>query len=843
MTAQPRLAPKHLHHITADLPVTLQDSAADLFIGAPGLAEPRFVATLSQGALLPLPLEGVELHLRPRQEARLEAGGDADGAMLWLEALGRAAGIEVEAPESLEAYRRTSAELLARVTQQFSAERVQEETARSGAARQTEDAYAHTLGSFGRLLDGTFHRPPVGIRTPLASAAAKLAEALHVKVLPTAELAGEGVSDFLHRFGAAHGLRLRRLTIAPGEPPDGEGALLVFDADGQPWVLRPRGWGGFLILHPTGDVPPRKLKPTDWQSFSGTAYAFYRTLPAGKLSYGGIFTFGLRDSVWDLGLLLVAGLVGAVLALLPPLASAQIANIAVHSADVEFLVDLLLVLGVALIAETCFFMVGKLAELRANGRSSIALHAAMVDRLLRLTPAGLRGSTTLILATQMETVEKFRRALLGYVTSGVVALVNGLAAAVLVMFVSPGGGLAALGLVLLLVAAAALIGWAQFKAIYEGERMDVIVLAFVYDLVRLVPLVRAQRLEKQAFTQWSENFLAFQSRIMRSARITNRLAVGEPLWDAVVLATCFAVVAYAGSTSHLGVGLAITFVLALGRLMQAGKELAHHVLGASKLMPMAKLARPFIEQVVEPLPTGAPLASLDGRIEASDVSFFHGTRRILQDVSLDIPDGAFIGLVGPSGSGKSTLLSLLSGLDRPSAGRILIGGHDIAGLDRQQVARRIGLVLQNSRLLPGTLYENIRGITDISQEEAFAFAEQAALADEIRALPMGLNTIIGESGAGLSEGQIQRILIARALARRPSMLMLDEAMSALDGATQQRILAALEPLELTRIVVAHRPSTLERADLLVVLRDGQVIDVAPPAEVIARHSFFQAQGW
>ncbi|WP_334174870.1 ATP-binding cassette domain-containing protein [Pseudoxanthobacter sp.] len=816
------------------IPCTLVGASADLYLASGETDARRFVATIPEGALLPEAVPGFELFLRPRLDAGLEAGGDSEGALLWTAALARAAapgGIAVPEPEDEASFGAISHRLLAAIAARLAAAERSAEDERSTQAQRMESAFTDTLKGFGRVLDGTFHRPPAGSRTPLAAAAARLAEMLHVRAVPVREEPGEDREDFLERFAAGHGLRLRRIGLGTGTLPEGEGALLAFDGDGRPWVLRARRRGGFVIEHPTDAEPPRRLGRDDRAAFGNDAYMFFRTLPGTRLTYRSIFGFGLRDSVWDFVLLGFCGLAGALLALLPPLASAQIANIAVHTADVPFLIELLLVLAMALVAETTFFVVGRLAELRANGRAGLALHAAMVDRLLRLTPASLRSSTTLILATEMETVEKFRRALLGFVTNGAVALLNGLAAAVVVTFVSPVAGLVSIGLVLSLLAITAFLGWAQFRAIYEGERMDVIVLAFVYDLVRLVPVVRGMRMEKRAFTQWGENFLAFQSRLMRSARISNRLSVIEPGWDAIVLALSFAAIAYAGSTASIGAGQAIVFVLALGRLTQSGKELSHHLIGASKLMPMAKLARPLIEFELEPPASGAPAVVLSSRLDVSDVSFFHGTRRILQGVNLTVREGEFVGLVGPSGSGKSTLLSLLAGLEKPDSGRILLGGHDLAGLDRRQISRRIGLVMQGARLLPASIYENIRGVGDITIDEAWAFAEQAAIADELRALPMGLLTIVGEGGAGLAEGQIQRLLIARALARRPSVILLDESMSALDGVSKDRILASLAKLDLTRILVTHHPAALKRVDRLVMMHEGSVVEIAPPDDV------------
>ncbi|MEN5084698.1 ATP-binding cassette domain-containing protein [Bosea sp. TWI1241] len=819
-------------------PMTLRGGEADLYL-APGEGggAPRFVAALPEGTVLPGTATAVPLLLRPRVDVALEPGGEAGGAAFWLAALTEAADLPAgghAAPETPAIYAAETDRLLAIVAERLASAERREASDAAGRSAAAEDDYTETLGGFGRLLAGRFSRPPTGVRSPLAVAAARLVELRRIKPQAVREQEGEAPEAYVERVATAHGLRLRRIRLDIGTRPDGDGPILAFDEAGRPLVLRPRLRGGYLVETPQSAAPPRRMTEADWRRLGRDGYILHATLPAGRLDYRTVTLFGLRDSLGDFGLLAACGIVGALLALLPPIASEQIATIAVHTADVPFLANLLVVLLVALVAETCFFVIGHLAELKAQGRAGLALHAAMVDRLLRLPPSVLRGANTLILATQMETVEKFRRALLGFGTTALLALFNGLAAAALVAFVSPLSGLIAIALVLVLLAVTALIGWAQFKAIYEGERMDVVVLAFVYDLIRLVPVVRAARLEKRAFTQWSENFLAFQSRLMRSARVANRLAVLEPFWEALVLALCFVAIAYAGASAHLDAGQAIVFVLALGRLLRAGKELSHAVMGAARLLPMAKLARPLIEYEVEPLAAGAPVTTLHGAVEMREVDFHYGSRRVLNQVSLSIAPGEFVGFVGPSGSGKSTTLALLTGLDRPDAGRVLLDGQDLAGLDRRQVARHVGMVLQNSRLFPGTIFENIRSISGIETDEAWHLAEQAGIADELRALPMGMHTIVGETGSGLAAGQVQRLLIARALAGKPGILVLDEAMSALDGASQRRILASLERLSMTRILVAHRPATLAGADRLFVFDQGAIVASGPPQALLRR---------
>lgn len=709
----------------------------------------------------------------------------------------------------------------------------------AGGAAAGERMVADTLAGFSLLLKGSFRREPERQpATALAAAALRIAGLMGVKAQPGREQPGETTAAFLERFGAANGLRSRRLRLEPGSRPPDEGPLLAFSAEGRPLVLVPAG-RGYRIEDAFAGPEPEVLPAKALETIRPDVFAFYPTLPDGALDFRAVLGFGLAACRRDIGLIAVAGLLGSLLAMAVPLASAKIADIGVQSRDLAFLAQIMAALALVLVTETAFFVIRQFAELRLEGRSALALHAALADRLLRLPAAALAGSTNLITATQMESVERFRRPLLHLATTGVLALAYGIVAGAVVAASSPAAGLIAIAMVLALAGLTLLLGWVQFKAIYEGERMDVIVLAFVYDLVRLVPQLRALRLERFALAQWGQNFLAFQSRLMRSTRFANALSVAEGPWQIATLAACFVALALAGTAGHMAAGEAIVFVLALGRLLHAGRELSHALMGAAKLLPMAKLARPFLATRPEPRRSGLPVPDISGRVELADVGFLHGGRPVLNGLSLTVEEGAFVAVTGPSGSGKTTLVRLIAGLDQPAAGAVLIGGHDLRSLDRAQVARKLGVVMQNGRLFPGSIYANIRGVTEIDLDEAWHHARLAGLADEMAALPMGLRTLVGE-GSGLSRGQVQRILIARALAQRPRVLILDEATASLDGATQARVMRTLAGLDLTRIVVAHRRATLAVADRLVVLGGGRIEDDGRPEEVMARHPGFGA---
>jgi ABC-type bacteriocin/lantibiotic exporter with double-glycine peptidase domain len=197
-----------------------------------------------------------------------------------------------------------------------------------------------------------------------------------------------------------------------------------------------------------------------------------------------------------------------------------------------------------------------------------------------------------------------------------------------------------------------------------------------------------------------------------------------------------------------------------------------------------------------------------------------------------------VALVGASGCGKSTLFRLLLGFERLDSGAIHFDGQDLAGMNLQAVRRQMGVVQQQSQLQTGNVFENIAGAQTLTIDDAWEAARLAGLDDDIRAMPMGMHTVISEGGGGLSGGQRQRLMIARAIASRPRILLFDEATSALDNQTQAIVSRSLQSLDATRIVIAHRLSTIEKADRIFVLDAGRVVQSGTYAELIAQEGLF-----
>jgi ATP-binding cassette subfamily C protein len=242
------------------------------------------------------------------------------------------------------------------------------------------------------------------------------------------------------------------------------------------------------------------------------------------------------------------------------------------------------------------------------------------------------------------------------------------------------------------------------------------------------------------------------------------------------------------------------------------------------IVPVAERLRPILDSVPEIDASKAHPGELTGEIELWHVTFRYlkDGPAILKDVSFRVSPGEYVALVGGSGSGKSTLLRVLLGFEKPEAGSVFYGGQDLTSLDIREVRQQVGVVLQTSRLLPTDIFRNIVGSSNLGIDAAWEAARMAGLDRDIKQMPMGMHTVVSEGGGTFSGGQRQRLMIARALIRKPRIIFFDEATSALDNETQSIVTESLESLQATRMVIAHRLSTIINADRIIVLHNGEV---------------------
>ncbi len=292
--------------------------------------------------------------------------------------------------------------------------------------------------------------------------------------------------------------------------------------------------------------------------------------------------------------------------------------------------------------------------------------------------------------------------------------------------------------------------------------------------------------------------------------------------------------------------------------LSLGEMLSLNALAVGALAPIANLAASaaqlgllgaYVERIDDVLQAppeqleGAARAApqLTGALSLRHVSFRFTPLRddVLHHIDLEIPAGSFVAIVGASGAGKSTLARLMSGLYLPTAGQLCVDGHDLSTLELGAVRRQIGVVPQRPELLGASLLDALRlGAPDATLADVEQACRQAAIHDEIAALPMGYQTVLHSGGSTFSGGQIQRLALARALLPRPRIVVLDEATSALDSLSERHIQQALSALRCTRIVLAHRLSTIRQADQIIVLDAGRVVEVGRHEELMQRQRYY-----
>jgi ABC-type bacteriocin/lantibiotic exporter with double-glycine peptidase domain len=283
------------------------------------------------------------------------------------------------------------------------------------------------------------------------------------------------------------------------------------------------------------------------------------------------------------------------------------------------------------------------------------------------------------------------------------------------------------------------------------------------------------------------------------------------------------------------------FTAAFGAVMGAFSSLSDIALSVGKIRPILEMAEPFLKTEPETSNNKEMVTKLTGGIELNNVYFRYNEKSpyIVKNMSLKIKAGEYVAIVGKTGCGKSTLMRLLLGFEKPEKGAIYYDGKDLNNLDLSSLRHRIGSVMQSGGLFYGDIFSNIV-ISDphLTLDEAWEAAEIAGIADDIREMPMGMNTLIYEGQGGVSGGQKQRLMIARAIAPKPKILMFDEATSALDNKTQKQVCEALDKMGCTRIVIAHRLSTIRHCDRVFVIDGGEVIEEGSYEQLIEKGGYF-----
>jgi ABC-type bacteriocin/lantibiotic exporter with double-glycine peptidase domain len=358
-----------------------------------------------------------------------------------------------------------------------------------------------------------------------------------------------------------------------------------------------------------------------------------------------------------------------------------------------------------------------------------------------------------------------------------------------------------------------------------------------YSMITGVQKIKLAGAEKRIFSRWM-NLYADSAKLNYNPPMF--LKINSVINLAITLVSTIVLYSIAAG-SGIDPSSYLAFNAAYGSLMGAFMGVAGIAMKAATIKPILEMAEPFLKAEPEAADNKEMVTSISGAIELNNVFFRYSENMpyIVNDMSLKINAGEYIAIVGRTGCGKSTLMRLLLGFEQPERGAIYYDGKDMKNLDMCTLRRKIGVVTQNGGLFQGDLYSNIViSAPELTVKDAWEAAELAGIADDIRAMPMGMQTMVSEGQGGISGGQKQRLMIARAIAPKPKLLMFDEATSALDNKTQKQVSEALDKMGCTRIVIAHRLSTIKNCDRILFLEGGKIIEDGSYEELIAKGGHF-----
>lgn len=619
------------------------------------------------------------------------------------------------------------------------------------------------------------------------------------------------------------------------------GPLLAWRKDSrQPLALLPEG-SGYRCWDPLSGI----LSEVDdalAQTLAADGVMLYPRLPDRRIRLADFLPLGLGASRRDFRAFTLMALGAALLALLVPIGTGLLVDEIIPAAARGQLGILVGGLLAAALCTGAFELVKGMTLLRIEGRLDAGVQAALFDRLLRLPATFFKHYTAGDLSDRVLGVQAIRQLLSG---TTVAALMGGLFSFVsLAMLFAYDKRLALLAVALTIfsLTVTALLTVLQLRHERALAQDRGKVEGLVLQLVAGVTKLKVAAAQDRAIGAWAGGYARQKRRFVAAQHLAALQAVFQSLFPPLATVAIFAGVAYLlknhageaalkaltgseGEVAPLGAGSFLAFQAAFGQFLGAMTHLVQSLTASLGVFPLYERAKPILEAQPENNSELPSPGLLDGAVEFAGVSFSYQpeTPPVVQDLSFSLRPGEFVALVGPSGSGKSTVLRMLLGLEQPSQGEIFFDGKPVGRLNLDALRAQVAVVMQSGRILPGSVLSNIVGQEESALADAWEAARMVGLEEDIRAMPMGMHTVLMEGGGTLSGGQRQRLMIARALVRKPRILILDEATSALDNRTQAIVTESLRTLNITRLVVAHRLTTIESVDRVLVMERGRLV--------------------
>lgn len=645
------------------------------------------------------------------------------------------------------------------------------------------------------------------------------------------------INDVLEFLLRPSGIMRRTVTLDGEWYKDGMGALLCSAEDGNVIALIPRSTSGYTYYD--RNLSKRvKVTKKNASQFSSEAICFYKPFPLRALNAKDLIKYMLGAlSVGDYISIAAASLAVTLIGLFTAYTNNLIFSNVVYSKSVGLLIAAgLLLLGVT-VSSTMIDITKSIIMSRISTKLKVPVESATMTRVLSLPASFFKQYSSGDLATRAQSIG----ALCSLLTD--IALSTGLSTLFSVVYIfqifnySPSLALPAIIILLFTVAFAivsAIVQMNESKNLMEAKAKES---GLVFSFLSGIQKIKLSGSEKRAFAKWA----SYYKPVLENKYAPSKLLALNSAISTFISALGTVVIYYLAVRNNVSMAEYMTFNAAYGMVLGAFAQLAGMALMIADIKPTLDMVDPIFKTLPEVASGKKVVTRLTGSIELNNVSFRYNENmpNVIDNLSLKIRSGQYVAIVGTTGCGKSTLMRLMLGFETPQKGAIYYDGKDLATIDLKSLRRNIGTVMQNGKLFQGDIYSNIViSAPQLTLDDAWKVAEMSGIADDIRNMPMQMHTIISEGSGGISGGQRQRLMIARAIAPKPKILMFDEATSALDNITQKIVSESLDNLKCTRIVIAHRLSTIKQCDRIIVLHKGKIVEDGTYDQLIENKGFF-----
>lgn len=635
-----------------------------------------------------------------------------------------------------------------------------------------------------------------------------------------------------------NGLMSRVVELDEGWYKDAYGPILAFTKENKQAVaLLPDKISGYSFADPSSG---RKIKLNRKTAllFDKEALCFYRPLPRKQLGIPDLLVYMKNCiSVSDIVFIVITTFALSTIGLLMPRLTKLLTGPILNSGRKEVLIAVAISMVCVALSAQLMGSIKTIIQSRIDIKTSLGVQSSMMMRLMSLPANFFRKYSPGELKSRASSVNNLCSLIMNMVMNTALTSLTSLIYIGQIFNFAPSLVIPSIIIVIVTVGFSIISTLTQIKINRKIMEHTAKESGLSYGLITGIQKIRLSGSEKRVFAKWLNVYsegaeLTYNPPMF--IKINSVISTAISLFSTIILY-------YMAMQSNIDPSSYFAFTAAYGMLMGAFMSVSGIALSAAQIQPILELAEPFLKTEPETSTGKEIITEISGDVELSHVSFRYteDTPYILNDISLNIKSGEYVAIVGRTGCGKSTLVRLLLGFEKAEKGAVYYDGKDINNVDLSSLRKKIGTVMQDAGVFQGDIYSNIViSAPQLTLDQAWEAAEKAGIADDIRAMPMGMHTLISEGQGGISGGQRQRIMIARAIAPKPKLLIFDEATSALDNKTQKQVSEALDDMGCTRIVIAHRLSTIRHCDRIIVLDGGAIAEQGTYEELIKADGFF-----